>query len=116
RPRHVQVVARAQGERGTGMSRFASRARRHSDDRYLPHRRSDLAACLALHPLPGHALDVPRKTAERLDLDHGLHLAARRNDHLIHRRGGHLSVEDLLGNQATPLHHREADLCKTTRV
>ncbi|CAD7851818.1 MAG: hypothetical protein, partial [Olavius algarvensis Gamma 1 endosymbiont] len=24
-------VARAQGERGTGMSRFASRARRHSD-------------------------------------------------------------------------------------
>ncbi|CAD7854898.1 MAG: hypothetical protein, partial [Olavius algarvensis Gamma 1 endosymbiont] len=31
RPRHVQVVARAQGERGTGLSRFASRARRHSE-------------------------------------------------------------------------------------
>ncbi|CAD7842273.1 MAG: hypothetical protein, partial [Olavius algarvensis Gamma 1 endosymbiont] len=26
-------VARAQGERGTGMSRFASRARRHSEKR-----------------------------------------------------------------------------------
>ena len=52
----------------------------------------------------------------RLDVRHSVDLVAWRLDYLLHRCDRYLSCEDVLRDQAPPLHHRQADLWQAARL
>ena len=49
-------------------------------------------------------------TLEWMDFSNGIHLASGGGDHFIHRCNWHLSVQDLHGDQTSPIHHCSADI------
>src|SRR5687768_181707 len=69
-----------------------------------------------LHFLSFGELDVSSYTSKRLDFNHGIHLAAWRDDHFLHWYCRYLSFQNIYGNQTAPVHDRETNLCQTTRL
>ena len=76
----------------------------------------DLLFLTDLYRVPGRTLAFLGQPFERMDFRHGLYLVTWRHDHFVYRRGRHLSLKDFFGDQAAPLHHREADICTTKRL